>query len=63
MHVRKPVLLVLGAVMFALGAYVAVRPLWIKAPLTGARWLDMAFALVFMLRGAMNLRSARRVHP
>lgn len=61
MGARKPLLLVLGVILFALGAFVAVRPLWIKAPLTGSRWLDMAFALVFMLRGAMNIRSARRV--
>ena len=60
---RKPILLVLGVVLFALGAFVAVRPLWIKTPLTGTRWLDMAFALVFMLRGAMNVRAARRVGP
>jgi hypothetical protein len=25
---------------------------------TGARWLDMAFAVVFMLRGLINVRTA-----
>jgi len=60
---RRVFLVVLGVVLFALGAFVAVRPLWIKTPLTGTRWLDMAFALVFMLRGAMNVRAARRVRP
>lgn len=48
--------------MFAIGLFVAVRPLWTPAPVTGARWLDMAFAIVFMLRGAINIRTvmARR---
>ena len=48
--------------MFAIGLFVAVRPLWTRAPVTGARWLDMAFAIVFMLRGAINIRTvmARR---
>lgn len=63
MSARKPILFVLGVVMFALGAFVAIRPLWVKLPLTGTRWLDMAFALVFMLRGAMNVRAARRPRP
>lgn len=63
MAARKPILLTLGVILFALGAFVAVRPLWIKTPLTGARWLDMMFALVFMLRGAMNVRAARRARP
>jgi len=43
--------------MFGLGLYVAVRPLWAPPPVTGARWLDMAFAVVFMLRGAINVRT------
>lgn len=52
-------MLVLGVVMFVIGLYVAVRPLWThNATLTGARWLDMAFAIVFMLRGVMNVRVA-----
>jgi len=58
---RATVRLVLGIVMFGLGLYVAVRPLFThNAVLTGARWLDLSFAAVFMLRGAMNVRSARR---
>ena len=61
MSARSVVLLVLGAVMLCVGAYVAMRPLWAHGiPLTGARWLDMAFAFVFMLRGAMNVRTALR---
>ncbi|HVX41423.1 MAG TPA: hypothetical protein VHB25_17795 [Gemmatimonadaceae bacterium] len=52
--------LVLGIVMFVIGLYVAVRPLWThNATITGTRWLDMAFAIVFMLRGIMNVRVAR----
>jgi hypothetical protein len=38
---------------------VGIRPLWThNAVITGARWLDMAFAAVFMLRGVLNVRTA-----
>lgn len=57
-NVRKPVRLILGVIMFALGLFVAVRPLFAPHSLTGQRWLDMTFAIVFMLRGAMNARSS-----
>ena len=51
--------LITGCLLFALGAYVALRPLWRpKGVVTGSRWLDMAFAVVFMLRGMINLRTA-----
>jgi hypothetical protein len=51
--------LVLGIAMFAIGLFVALRPLWThNAVLTGARWLDWAFAIVFMLRGVINVRTA-----
>ena len=54
-------MLLLGALMFALGVFVAVRPLWTHgAAVTGARWLDVTFALLFMLRGCMNVRGALR---
>lgn len=47
--------------MFGIGLYVAVRPLFThNSILTGTRWLDITFAVVFMLRGAMNVRSALR---
>lgn len=50
--------LVLGVIMFGLGLFVAVRPLWThNGVLTGTRWLDMTFALVFMLRGFLNVRT------
>lgn len=53
--------LVLGWVMVALGTYVALHPLWSHGkPVTMSIWLDMAFAALFLLRGAMNLRSVRR---
>ena len=56
---RWVVTLVLGVVMFGIGVYVGVRPLWThNSILTGARWLDIAFAAVFMLRGALNVRTA-----
>lgn len=46
--------------MFAIGVFVALRPLWShNAVFLGARWLDLTFALVFMLRGAINVRTAR----
>jgi len=52
--------LVLGVIMFAIGLFVAVRPLWSQnAVFLGARWLDLTFALVFMLRGVVNIRTAR----
>jgi uncharacterized membrane protein HdeD (DUF308 family) len=57
--VRWVVTLVLGVIMFGLGLFVGVRPLWThNAVVTGARWLDMAFAVVFMLRGVLNVRAA-----
>ena len=44
--------------MFALGLFVALRPLWTNnGVLTGTRWLDLAFAIVFMLRGVINVRT------
>jgi len=52
--------LVLGVVMLVLGAFLAIRPFWAHGvPFTGSRWLDVAFALVFVLRGLMNVSSAR----
>ncbi len=49
----------LGVAMIAIGLVVALRPLWThNAVLTGARWLDMSFAIVFMLRGVVNIRTA-----
>lgn len=59
MSARWIVTLVLGVIMFAIGLFVAVRPLFThNAVLLGARWLDFAFAAVFMLRGVINVRTA-----
>ena len=56
--------LVLGVIMIALGAIVALRPLYAPGrSLTGSPWMDMAFAVLFLLRGVMNVRSARRTVP
>ena len=50
----------LGVVMFVLGTYIALHPLWAHGvAITGSRWLDGTFAAVFLLRGAVNVRSAR----
>lgn len=52
-------MLTLGVIMFGIGGFVAVRPLWShNAVFLGARWLDLTFAAVFMLRGAINVRTA-----
>ncbi len=61
MTFRSRFIFALGIIMVLLGAYVALRPLWApRRPLTGAVWLDAAFALVFLVRGLMNIRAARR---
>ena len=61
MSPRVIVLLVLGALMLGVGAYVVGRLFATGAPLTGNRWLDLLFAVFFVLRGAMNLTAARRL--
>jgi len=59
---RALVLVVIGALMVALGAYVAGRMLATRGgALTGNRLLDGAFAFFFLLRGAMNIAAARRL--
>lgn len=61
MNARKIVMLVLGVVMMLLGGYVAVRPMFVRGmTITGHAWLDAAFALVFLVRGWMNVRRALR---
>lgn len=54
---RSRVVVVLGVIQLAVGAFVALRPLT-GAPLTNSRALDMAFAAYFLIRGAMNIRNA-----
>jgi hypothetical protein len=51
--------LVIGVILFGIGLFVAVRPLFTNnGVLTGTRWLDFTFAAVFMLRGILNVRTA-----
>ena len=62
MTTRAAIVLVIGLIMVGLGAYIALRLLWMGgAPLTGTRWLDVAFGAFFVFRGALNIRSARRM--
>ena len=64
MPTRARVILVIGVVMMAIGAFVALRPLWAgPQPLTSSRWLDVAFAAFFLIRGLMNVRIALRQPP
>jgi hypothetical protein len=58
---RRPIFLVIGSVMVTLGAFIAVRPFWRgPAPLTSSRWLDIAFAAFYLIRGVMTIRPALR---
>lgn len=52
--------LALGVIMIALGAFIAIRALWVGASVTRQPLLDVGFALFFLLRGALYLRAARR---
>ena len=59
---RYRVILAIGLAMMALGAFIALRPLWAgPQPLSSSRWIDVAFALFFLLRGLMNVQGARRM--
>lgn len=56
---RVTAALVTSTIMIVIGAFIALRPLWAEpVPLTPSRWLDMAFAFFFLLRGMVGLRSA-----
>jgi hypothetical protein len=58
---RARVVLAIGVLMIALGSYISLRPLWAgPRPLSASRWLDVAFAAFFLLRGWMNVRTALR---
>lgn len=51
--------LVIGVLMFALGAFLALRPLFTHfATFTPSRWLDVTFALLFLFRGWLNVKTA-----
>jgi fatty-acid desaturase len=58
---RTGVGLVLGVIMLGLGLFLALHPLWSHGrSITASRWLDMAFAAFFLIRGVMHLRRLRR---
>ena len=58
---RGRIALVLGVLMVALGAWLLASVLILgRPPVTSSRWLDVAFASFFILRGGMNLSSGRR---
>lgn len=58
---RSRITLLVGVVMVLLGAFIALRPLWAgPQPLSASRWLDVGFAAFFLLRGGMNIQTARR---
>jgi len=53
--------LVLGWIMVAIALYLVVHLVWSRGtPQTPSIWLDIAFAVLFLLRGLMNLRAKRR---
>lgn len=60
-NARGPVALVLGLLMVALGAWLLAATFVLRRPaVSGRPLLDAAFAAFFLLRGLMNVRSARR---
>ena len=57
----RAITLVLGVVMIAIGAYLALHPLWAHGrPVTQSLLWDLAFAALFLLRGVMNVRRVQR---
>jgi hypothetical protein len=60
MPLRLKIGLVIGVVMFGLGAFLALRPLWDPVPKTGSRFLDLTFAIFFLVKGALYLRQPWR---
>jgi hypothetical protein len=58
---RHVIGLVIGSVMIGIAIFLLTRPLFPPGgPVTTARWLDLAFAAFFLLRGGMNVRAALR---
>jgi uncharacterized membrane protein len=56
----SPLGLAIGGVMAAIGVYLAVRLFVLRAPpVTGTFGLDVAFAVFFVLRGALQYRRWR----
>jgi hypothetical protein len=53
--------LAIGAVMVGLGLFVALRlPMTGGRTLTGKLWLDLAFALFFLVRGGLYFSRFRK---
>ena len=58
---RHGIGLVIGVVMIGIAVFLLARPFFPPGtPVTTTRWLDLAFAAFFLLRGGMNLRAALR---
>jgi hypothetical protein len=58
---RNVVGLTLGTIMVGLGLFVLLRLLATGGePLTARLWLDLAFALFFLVRGGLYLSNLRR---
>lgn len=58
---RRWIGLALGAVMVGLGLFIALRLIATGGrPLSPSLWLDVVFALFFLLRGGMHFRALRR---
>jgi hypothetical protein len=58
---RHVIGLVIGSVMIGIAIFLLTRPLFPPGtPVTTARWLDLAFAAFFLVRGGMNVRAALR---
>ena len=58
---RHVVGLVIGVAMIAIALFLLARPFFPPGtPVTTTRWLDLAFAAFFLLRGGMNVRAALR---
>ncbi len=50
--------------MIAIGVYIGARSLLHPGvPITGTRWLDLAFAFFFVARGALQVQRWRRARP
>lgn len=58
---RNHIILAIGAIQAGVGAFIAVRLVaGAGAPITSSRLLDIAFGAFFLIRGVMNVRTARR---
>jgi hypothetical protein len=57
---RHAIGLTVGVVMLSIGIFLLARPLFVPGAVTSSRWLDVAFAAFFLVRGGMNVRLALR---